>query len=61
MKLQLTSLFAALLLAGCASVGSVDPSQLPQAPAAYKAQAANGATKSEMNRVADIALKCLGY
>jgi hypothetical protein len=24
-------------------------------------QAANGATKSEMNRVADIALKCLGY
>lgn len=43
MKLQLTSLFAALLLAGCASVGTVDPSQLPQAPAAYKAQAANGA------------------
>ncbi len=43
MKLQLTSLFAALLLAGCASVGSVDPSQLPQAPNAYKAQSANGA------------------
>lgn len=43
MKLQLTSLFAALLLAGCASVGTVDPSQLPQAPAAYKAQAANDA------------------
>ncbi|HEY1129325.1 MAG TPA: efflux transporter outer membrane subunit [Roseateles sp.] len=43
MKLQLTSLFAALLLAGCASVGSIDPSQLPQAPAAYKSQAANGA------------------
>ncbi|HEY0956988.1 MAG TPA: efflux transporter outer membrane subunit [Roseateles sp.] len=44
MKLQLTSLFAALLLAGCASVGSVDPSQLPQAPAAYKATSANDAT-----------------
>jgi multidrug efflux system outer membrane protein len=43
MKLQLTSLFAALLLAGCASVGSVDPSQLPQAPAAYKATPANAA------------------
>jgi len=43
MKLQLTSLFAALLLAGCASVGSVDPSQLPQAPAAYKTQATSGA------------------
>jgi multidrug efflux system outer membrane protein len=43
MKLQLTSLFAALLLAGCASVGSVDPSQLPQAPTAYKAADANGA------------------
>ena len=43
MKTQLTSLFAALLLAGCASVGSVDPSQLPQAPAAYKTQAADGA------------------
>jgi outer membrane protein, multidrug efflux system len=43
MKLNLTPLFAALLLAGCASVGTVDPSQLPQAPAAYKAQAANGA------------------
>ncbi|CAM3929051.1 efflux transporter outer membrane subunit [Roseateles saccharophilus] len=44
MKLNLTPLFAALLLAGCASVGSVGPSQLPQAPAAYKAQAANGAS-----------------
>lgn len=44
MKLQLTSLFAALLLAGCASVGTLDPSQLPQAPAAYKVAAANGAT-----------------
>jgi outer membrane protein, multidrug efflux system len=44
MKLQLTSLFAALLLAGCASVGTVDPSQLPQAPTAYKAQSTNGAT-----------------
>ncbi|MFG6412481.1 efflux transporter outer membrane subunit [Roseateles sp. DC23W] len=43
MKLQLTSLFAALLLAGCASVGSVDPSQLPQAPEAYKAAAGNDA------------------
>lgn len=43
MKLNLTPFFAALLLAGCASVGSVDPSQLPQPPAAYKAQAANGA------------------
>jgi multidrug efflux system outer membrane protein len=43
MKLNLTPFFAALLLAGCASVGTVDPSQLPQAPAAYKAQAANGA------------------
>jgi len=43
MKLQLTSLFAALLLAGCASVGSVDPSQLPQAPAAYKSTGANAA------------------
>ncbi len=44
MKLNLTPLFAALLLAGCASVGSVDPSQLPQAPAAYKAQSANVST-----------------
>ncbi len=44
MKLQLTSLFVALLLAGCASVGSVDPSQLPQAPTAYKATSANDAT-----------------
>ena len=44
MKLQLTSLFAALLLAGCASVGTVDPSQLPQAPTAYKATSANDAT-----------------
>lgn len=43
MKLNLTPLFAALLLAGCASVGSVDPAQLPQAPAAYKTVAANGA------------------
>jgi multidrug efflux system outer membrane protein len=43
MKLQLTSLFTALLLAGCASVGSVDPSQLPQAPAAYKATPATAA------------------
>lgn len=42
MKSQLTTLFAALLLAGCASVGPIDPSQLPQAPAAYKAQSANG-------------------
>ena len=44
MKLTLTPFFAALLLAGCASVGSVDPSQLPQAPAAYKTQTANVAT-----------------
>lgn len=44
MKLQLTSLFAALLLAGCASVGSVDPAQLPQAPAAYKAASTTDAT-----------------
>jgi multidrug efflux system outer membrane protein len=43
MKLTLTPLFAALLLAGCASVGSVDPAQLPQAPAAYKAAGANDA------------------
>ncbi|WP_310349328.1 efflux transporter outer membrane subunit [Pelomonas aquatica] len=43
MKLNLTPLFAALLLAGCASVGSVDPAQLPQAPATYKSTAANGA------------------
>jgi multidrug efflux system outer membrane protein len=43
MKLTLTPLFAALLLAGCASVGSVDPAQLPQAPATYKAAAANDA------------------
>lgn len=41
MKLQLTSLFTALLLAGCASVGTVDPSQLPQAPTAYKATSLN--------------------
>ncbi|MBW8845576.1 MAG: efflux transporter outer membrane subunit [Burkholderiales bacterium] len=40
MKLTLTPLFAALLLAGCASVGSVDPAQLPQAPTAYKATSA---------------------
>jgi outer membrane protein, multidrug efflux system len=43
MKLNLTPLFAALLLAGCASVGSVDPAQLPQAPAAYKSAGANAA------------------
>ncbi|MFG6459659.1 efflux transporter outer membrane subunit [Roseateles sp. BYS96W] len=43
MKIQLTSLFTALLLAGCASVGTVDPSQLPQAPAAYKATGTNDA------------------
>jgi multidrug efflux system outer membrane protein len=43
MKLTLTPLFAALLLAGCASVGTVDPAQLPQAPTAYKATAANSA------------------
>lgn len=43
MKLNLTPLFAALLLAGCASVGWVDPAQLPQAPAAYKTAAANAA------------------
>jgi outer membrane protein, multidrug efflux system len=41
MKLNLTPLFAALLLAGCASVGMVDPVTLPQAPAAYKATAAH--------------------
>jgi multidrug efflux system outer membrane protein len=44
MKATLTSLAAALVLAGCASVGSVDPAQLPQAPAAYKAAGANDAT-----------------
>ena len=44
MKLNLTPFFAALLLAGCASVGVVDPAQLPAAPAAYKAVGANGAT-----------------
>jgi multidrug efflux system outer membrane protein len=43
MKMTLTPLFAALLLAGCASVGTVDPAQLPQPPAAYKAAAANNA------------------
>ncbi len=43
MKSTLTPLFAALLLAGCASVGTVDPAQLPQAPAAYKVPATNGA------------------
>lgn len=43
MKLTLTPLFAALLLAGCASIGSVEPTQLPQAPAAYKAAAASDA------------------
>lgn len=40
-KTRLTSLFAALLLAGCASVGVVDPGQLPQAPAAYKTATAD--------------------
>lgn len=43
MKMTLTPLFAALLLAGCASVGTVDPAQLPQAPATYKAVPANNA------------------
>lgn len=43
MKLNLTPFFATLLLAGCASVGVVDPAQLPAAPAAYKAVGANGA------------------
>jgi len=43
MKSTLTPLFAALLLAGCASVGTIDPAQLPQAPAAYKAQSAANA------------------
>lgn len=43
MKLNLTPLFAVLLLAGCASVGRVDPAQLPQAPATYKAAPAQGA------------------
>ena len=43
MKSTLTPLFAALLLAGCASVGSVDPAQLPQAPVAYKATSAANA------------------
>lgn len=43
MKMNLTPFFAALLLAGCASVGTVDPSQLPQPPAAYRAPAANAA------------------
>lgn len=43
MKLNLTPLFAALLLAGCASVGTVDPAQLPQAPTAYKTATANAA------------------
>ncbi len=37
MKTTLTALFAALLLAGCASVPPLDASQLPQVPAAYKA------------------------
>ncbi|MFG6467380.1 efflux transporter outer membrane subunit [Roseateles sp. BYS87W] len=47
MKATLTSLVAALVLAGCASVGRVDPAQLPQAPATYKAhtaQVANATT-----------------
>ncbi|MFT7775843.1 efflux transporter outer membrane subunit [Roseateles sp.] len=43
MKLTLTPLIAALLLAGCASVGTIDPAQLPQAPATYKATVANDA------------------
>lgn len=43
MKLNLTPFFAALLLAGCASVGTVDPAQLPQAPAAYRSAGANEA------------------
>lgn len=43
MKSTLTPLFAALLLAGCASVGSVAPAQLPQAPVAYKAVTASDA------------------
>lgn len=43
MKLNLTPLFAALLLAGCASVGSVDPARLPQPPAAYKTTGASDA------------------
>ena len=45
MKLNLTPFFAALLLAGCASVGVVDPAALPKAPAAYKAAGANGAAE----------------
>jgi multidrug efflux system outer membrane protein len=36
MKLTLTPLFFALLLAGCASVPPLTASQLPQAPVAYK-------------------------
>ena len=40
MTIKLTALFAALWLAGCASVGVVDPAQLPQPPAAYKTTAA---------------------
>ena len=43
MKTTLTSLVAALVLAGCASVGTVDPSQLPKAPDAYKTTGANSA------------------
>lgn len=43
MKSTLTPLFAALLLAGCASVGTVDPAQLPQAPATYKTVTTNDA------------------
>lgn len=43
MKLNLTPFFAALLLAGCASVGTVDPAHLPQAPGAYKTAGANDA------------------
>ncbi|MFG6439861.1 efflux transporter outer membrane subunit [Roseateles sp. LKC17W] len=55
MKLTLTPLFAALLLAGCASIGSVDPAQLPQAPAAYKtvANAAPALTASWWQPFAD--------
>lgn len=41
MRTTLTSLVAALALAGCASVGSVDPAQLPQPPAAYKTATAD--------------------
>ncbi|HEV6968403.1 TolC family protein, partial [Roseateles sp.] len=62
MKLTLTPLFAVLLLAGCASVGSVDPARLPQPPAAYKAMSANDApalTASWWRPFADPALEDL--